>query len=90
MAMARLEFFDEVQVLAGQRRNDDAHRLREDHEPEHLALGQAERARRLELPAAHRLDPAAHHLADEGRGVQHEPGEERRELRRQPQAAARS
>ena len=45
-------------------------------------LGQADRAGRLDLAAADGLDPAAHHLADERRGVEHQADEQRRELRR--------
>ncbi len=33
----------EVEILARQRRNDDAQRLRDDHEPQHLPVRKAER-----------------------------------------------
>ena len=41
--------FDQIEILAGQRRNDDAHRLRHDDEPQRRAGAQAERLRRFGL-----------------------------------------
>ena len=69
----------QVEVLARDRRHDDPKRLREDHEPQDLALRQPDRTCRLDLAAVHRLDAAAHHLADEGGGVDDEAEEQRRE-----------
>ena len=57
----------EVEILAGQRRDDDAHRLRDDDEPQRLPLAQAERGCGLLLAARHADDAAAHDLGDEAR-----------------------
>ena len=77
----------QVQVLAGEGRDDDPQRLRKDDEPQRLALAEAEGASRLDLALSHRLDAAAHDLTDEGGGIEHQPDEQRGELRREAHAA---
>ncbi len=53
-----------------------------------LRRRQAERRRRLALPARHRLDAGAHDLRDEGRRIETEAEHQRDEFRQQPDAAA--
>ena len=59
----------QVQVLAGQRRNDHAQRLRQHDLAQHDAAAEAERVRRLPLAARHGLDAGADDLGDVGGGV---------------------
>ena len=80
MATASDEFLVEVQVLAGQRRNDDARGLRNDDEAQHLAVGEADGAGRLLLALGHAQDAGAHDLGDEAGGVDRQPQQQRHEL----------
>lgn len=63
----------QIEVLAGQRRNDDAQCLRHDDEPQPISLLDAERLRGLCLSVAHRPDARPHGLSDEGRRVDAQP-----------------
>ena len=78
---------DQIEILAGQRRHDHAHRLRNDDEPKHRARSQAERLRRLGLAVRHGQNAGAHHFGDEGRGIDRERQQERREFRQDFDAA---
>ena len=78
----------QVEILAGQRRDDHPHRLRHHHEAQRRTGPQAQRIGRLGLPLGDREDAGAHHLGDEGRGVDHEPEQQRHELRQHLDAAA--
>ena len=73
----------QVQVLVGQRRDDHAQRLRQDHQA-HRACRATARGCRPPRPGRARTDwmPRAHHLGDEGRGVHHQAEQHRQELRR--------
>ena len=77
----------EVQVLVAERRDRDAERLRQDHEPQPLRRRQPERRGGFGLPAVHGLDRPAHDLGDVARGVDHEREQDREVLRAQPDAA---
>ena len=78
----------EVEILAGQRRNDHAHRLRDHHEPQGLAGRQAEGRGRFRLPLRDREDARPHHFGDEGCRVGDEPEQEGDEFREDRHAAA--
>ena len=54
-------------AVAGGRRNDDAHRLRQDHLAQRQQERQAERLRGLELALRDALDAGAEHLRRVGR-----------------------
>ena len=73
---------DQVEILVGQRRDDDAHRLRDDDEAQRLPGRKPERARRLGLALRDREDAAPHDLGDEGRGIERQAEDQRREFRR--------
>ena len=77
----------QVEVLAGQRRDDHPERLRQQDQPHHQRLAQAEREARLGLAMGDGEDAAAHDLGDVGAGVEHEPDEQGGELRAQRGAA---
>ena len=79
----------EVQVLVRDRRDRDPERLREDDVAEPLEAREADRVRRLALAARHGQDAPADDLGDVARRVERERDEERRVLRREPEAAAR-
>ena len=78
----------QVEILAGQRRNDDAHRLRHDDKAQHRARPQAERLRGFGLAVRHRQHAGAHHFGDEGRGIERQRQQERGEFRQYFDAAA--
>src|SRR5262249_28974443 len=67
---------DQIEILAGERRHDNADRLRNDNEAQHLRAREAERARCFELTATHRLDAATHDLANIGSGINDETEDE--------------
>ena len=84
-----LEQRDEV---ARHRRHHDPHRLRHDHVPQRLPLGEPEREGRLELPGRHRLEPRPVDLRLVGRVVEREAedrGHERRQREARPSAGER-
>ena len=58
---------DDVEILARQRRRDEAHRLRDDDEPHRQAAMQTQRARGLALAVRHRQHAGANDLGDERR-----------------------
>src|SRR3990170_7546657 len=62
--------------LRQQHRDHVAQRLRQDHQPHCLAVGQAQRVGRLHLPPGDRLDAGAHDLA-EIRRLEHDERDDR-------------
>ncbi len=62
--------FGEVQILARQRRDDDAHGLRDGDEPQRLAAAEAQGIGCLRLPLGHAHQARAHRLGDKARGIE--------------------
>ena len=85
---AQRRVLDQVEILAGDGRDDHRHGLRDHDQPQDAALREAERAGGVDLALAHGQDAAAHHFGDEARGVGRERHEQRHELRHQREAAA--
>ena len=79
----------QVQVLVGERRDHDPHRLRDHDQPQRPRPAQAERAGGLPLALADREDARAHDLGDVGGGVDREAQRERHELGLEHRPAAR-
>ena len=77
----------QVEVLAGERRYDDAQGLRQRDVAQDHAFLEPERARRLDLPLRHGQDAGAYDLADEGRGVDGQAEQHGDEFGRQVAAA---
>ena len=77
----------QVQILAGKRRDDHAHRLRHHHKPQRRLRAQAERIGRFGLSVRDRANAGAHHLGDERRGVEREAEQQRSEFRQDLDAA---
>ena len=78
----------QVEILVGQRRDDDAQRLRQDHEAQHLAArGSPSASAASRLPARHREDAGTDDLSDEGGSIGRERDQQRQEFRNQPHAA---
>ena len=71
---------DDVEVLAGQLRDHDAQRLRQHHQEQHGQRGETERAGGVQCwPFGTASMALQHDLGDEGRGIDREPGPERRD-----------
>ena len=77
----------QVEVLAGDRRDDHAQRLRQQHQAHLHAARQPQRGARFVLTEGHRLDAAAHDLGDVRRGVDGQADQHRQVLRRDRAAA---
>ena len=78
----------QIEVLIGERRNDDAHRLRNDDQPQRRAAPQPKRIGGLSLPLRDGGKARTHRFGDERGGIGHEPGEQRDEFRQDLDAAA--
>src|SRR5690606_31763360 len=70
----------QVEVLAGQRRNDHAQGLRHYHQPQHPTGSQPQRGRRFGLAMAYRLDAGTYGFTNEGRGVDRQCQHDRHQL----------
>ena len=68
-------------MLVGQRRDDAAQRLRQQHQAEQLGPRQAQRQPGIALAARHRLDPGAHGFGNVGGGVERQAEDQREEFR---------
>nr|GEY82994.1 hypothetical protein [Tanacetum cinerariifolium] len=77
----------QVQVLAGQRRNDHPQCLRDDDLAQCRPWTQAQRTCRLCLPMTHRLDARAHDFCDERGGVDRQCEGQSQQFRNQHPAA---
>ena len=77
----------QIQVLAGQRRDDHAQCLRDDHEPQHVVVLEPKGARRLDLAMADRENACPHDLGDERGRIDAERKRQRHQLWQQHQAA---
>ncbi|KGW79231.1 hypothetical protein Y046_3902 [Burkholderia pseudomallei MSHR2990] len=75
---------DQVHVLAEERRQRDAHRLRQHDEAKRLQRRQAERARRVMLAGRHAAQPRLKLLGDERARVAAQAEPARDELERRP------
>ena len=67
----------QVEVLASQRRNDQAQRLRQYDQAQHQSTREAERGAGFPLAARDALDAAAHDFGDVGAGVDRQAGQQR-------------
>ena len=72
--------FGQIQVLAGEGRDDDAQSLGEDDESQGLRRCKPQRGGGLPLALGNGLDPSAHNFGDEGGSINDKSGEQSHEL----------
>src|ERR1700733_4784194 len=77
----------EIEILVGERRQDDAQRLRHDDQPQGRAPRQPKRGAGFHLPLVNRQNAGANDLGDEGAGIGRQRQRQRHEFRNDPRTA---